>query len=118
MKDITLAAILAGALVMLSPSLASAQTEDWTAREICRAATKTYFFLREMPADTSDKGEYFRFVSDADNVYGCRLSGQRAVFKWLKNSDETMMSSSTTFRVSDGVLVIVTDMKTERFERQ
>ena len=118
MKGTILAAIFAGAVVMVSTSLASAQTEDWTAREICRAAAKTYFFLRGMPADTSDKGEYFRFVSDADNVYGCRLSGQRAVFKWLNNYDEAKTSSSTTFRVSDGVLVIVTDMKTERFERQ
>ena len=117
MKSTILAATFASAFVVLSPSLASAQTEDSTARQICRAAAKIYFFLREMPANTLDKGEYFRFVSDADNVYGCRLSGQQAVFKCLNNYNETMMSNSTTLHVYDDVLIIVTDMKTERFER-
>ena len=117
MKGAILTAAFACALAIMSPSLAAAQTGGWTERDICRAATKTYFFLREMPADTSDKGAYFRFVSNADNVYGCRVSGERAVFKWINNYYETMTSRSTTFHLSGNALIIKTDMKTERFEK-
>ncbi len=108
--------ILAAA-ISLAALPALADTDSWAGRDICRAAVKTYFFLGEPPADATDQGEYFGFVSAAGNVYTCRLAGDRAVFRWLTKSGEPMRSELTRFRVSDGVLVIKTDMSTETFER-
>ena len=94
---------------------AFAETRHWVEREICRAAVKTYFFLEAKPADAADKAGYFGFVSAADNVYSCRLEGERVLFKWQDNLGETLTSGSATFRLLDGVLTIRTDMKTEKF---
>ena len=54
---------------------ASADSGIWPDREVCRAAVKTYFFLRTNPADAVDSGGYFGFRSAAGNVYTCRIAG-------------------------------------------
>ena len=87
-------------------------------REICRAAVKTYFFLGKKPADAGDSGEYFGFSSAAGNTYTCRIAGRRAEFRWVNTSGERMKSNSTRFRVSDGTLIVETDMKKETFEKE
>ena len=109
-------AIFAAAILLATLS-ATADAGAWTEREICRAAVKTYFFLGKLPADAADQGEYFGFVSAKGNVYTCRLAGERAVFRWLTKSGEPMRSELTRFRVSDGVLVIQTDVSIETFEK-
>lgn len=109
-------AIIAGA-AMLAALPALADTGSWTERDICRAAIKTYFFLGKMPANAPDQGDYFGFASTAGNVYTCRLAEERAVFRWLTRGGEPMHSKSTRFHVSDGVLVIKTDMSTKTFEK-
>ena len=102
---------------MLGALPAVAGAGPWMERDICRAAVKTYFFLAKMPADAPDQGEYFGFVSAKGNVYTCRISGERAVFRWLTKSGEPMGSEVARFWVSDGVLVIKTDMSTKKFEK-
>ena len=104
------------AAVTLASIPAVADTDSWSERDICRAAVKTYFFLGKLPADAVDQGEYFGFVSAKGNVYTCRLAGERAVFRWLTKGGEPMRSELTRFRVSDGVLIIKTDMSTETFK--
>ncbi|MCY4547538.1 MAG: hypothetical protein OXC28_04145 [Defluviicoccus sp.] len=108
--------IIAGA-IMLATLSALADTSSWTERDICRAAVKTYFFLSEPPADADDQAGYFGFVSAAGNVYTCRLSEGRAVFRWMTKGGEPMRSELTRFRLSHGVLVIRTEMSTETFEK-
>ena len=97
------------------PSGASAESEVWTDREICRAALKTYFFLDAKPSDTSDIGQFFGFISASGNVYTCRLEGARAEFRWLNDSGQTITSKSTTFHVLGNKLTVQTDMKDELF---
>ena len=97
---------------------ASADSGMWADREICRAAVKTYFFLRTKPADAVDSGEYFGFRSAAGNVYTCRIAGQRAEIRWVNSSGKMMKSDSTRFRVSAGTLIVQTDMKEETFVRE
>lgn len=97
---------------------ASADSGMSADREICRAAVKTYFFLRTKPANAVDSGEYFGFRSAAGNVYTCRIAGQRAEFRWVNSSGKMMKSDSTRFRVSAGTLIVQTDMKKETFVRE
>ena len=97
---------------------ASADSGFWTDREICRAAVKTYFFLRTKPVDAADNGGHFGFRSDRGNVYTFRIAGQRAEFRWFNSSGKRMKSDSTRFRVSDGTLVVETDMKKEIFGKE
>ena len=117
MRDLILVILIAANIVALASS-ASGDNGAWSDREICRAAVKTYFFLGRKPTDTADNGEYFGFSSAAGNTYTCRIAGQRAEFRWVNSSGETMKSDSTRFRVSDGTLVVETDMKKERFEKK
>ena len=104
----------AGALVFT----ASADSGMWADREICRAAVKTYFFLRMKPADAVDSGKYFGLRSAAGKVYTCRIAGQRAEIRWVNSSGNLMKSDSTKFRVSAGTLIVQTDMKNETFARE
>ena len=97
---------------------ASADSGMWPDREICRAALKTYFFLRTKPANALDSGEYFGFRSTAGNIYTCRVAGQRAEFRWVNASGESMESDSTRFRVSAGTLIVQTDMMKETFGKE
>ena len=96
----------------------SADSGMWADREICRAAVKTYFFLRTKPEDAVDSGEYFGFRSAAGNVYTCRIAGQRAEFRWVNSRGKMMKSDSTRFRMSADTLIVQTDMKTETFVRE
>ena len=107
--------ILVAAHTVVLSNFASADSEVWAHREICRAAIKTYFFLGAMPSDTTDSGQYFGYLSKLGNVYMCRIVGARAEFQWLNASGQTMTSKSTKFRVRDGILTVQTDMKKERF---
>ena len=102
---------------MLAVLPALADTGSWAKRDICRAAVKTYFFLSKLPSDVADQGEYFGFTSAAGNVYTCRLVEDRAMFRWLTKGSQPMQSDVTRFRVSDGVLIIETDMSTRTFEK-
>jgi len=111
-------AIVVAANVGAPVLTASADGGIWTDREICRAAAKTYFFLRTKPADTADSGGYFGFRSERGNVYTCRIAGQRAEFRWVNSSGQRMKSDSTRFRVSDDRLIVETDMKKETFEKE
>ena len=114
--SVTSRTVIAGAIVLAAlPALAD--MGSWTERDICRAAVKTYFFLKELPADAADQAEYLGFTSAAGNVYTCRLSGERAVFRWLTKGGKPMRSRLTRFHVSHGVLVIKTDMSSETFEK-
>ncbi len=101
-----------------SACAASADSGTWTDREICRAAAKTYFFLRTRPADAVDGDGFFGFRSERGNVYTCRIAGQRAEFRWVNSSGRRMKSDSTRFRVSDDLLIVQTDMKKETFGRE
>ena len=112
---IILLAILVASHAGASGVAASADSGIWTDREICRAAVKTYFFLRQKPADTADNGDYLGFRSAAGNTYTCRIAGRRAEFRWVNSSGERMNSGSTRFRVSAGTLIVETDMKKETF---
>ena len=94
-----LLSVLVAAHAILCPIAASADSGYWTGREICRAAVKTYFFLGIEPVDAPDKGEFLGFRSASGNVYACRVAGTRTQFRWVNASDETMNSSSTTFRL-------------------
>ncbi len=109
--------MIIAAAVSLAALPALADTDSWDDRDICRAAVKTYFFLKEPPADAADQEGYFGFVSAKGNVYTCRLAGERAVFRWLTKSGEPMRSEVTRFRVSGSVLVITTDMSTKTFKK-
>ena len=117
MRIIMLAILVASHAGALA-STASADGNAWTDREICRAAVKTYFFLGKKPADAGDRGEYFGFSSATGNTYTCRIAGRRAEFRWVNTSGEKMKSDSTSFQVSDGTLIVETDMKKETFEKE
>lgn len=103
------------ACVALLPLAASAENAGWSGREICRAATKTYFFLDNLPADAPDTGGRFGFRSAKGNLYTCRIEGNVAAFHWLTASGQEMESRSTTFALADDRLVITTDILEERF---
>ena len=105
--------LIAAATVL--PVAAAADSGFWTNREICRAATKTYFFLRGKPADAKASDELFGFRSEAGYVYTCRINGTQIEFRWVDTSGATMQSDTTTFRMSDDILFVHTDMKEEGF---
>lgn len=88
---------------------------SWTDREICRAATKTYFWLSQLPSDGPDQGNYMGFMSSKPNYYTCRVDGNVAEFKWVNNSSEKMRSRSTKIEIDGSKLTITSDMKTESF---
>ena len=113
MRRFTLWLLISAAALL--PISASADNGVWTEREICRAALKTYFFLRSKPADTEDRGGFHGFRSASGYVYTCRIDGTRIEFQWVNASGTTKKSNSTTFRVSDDILFVQTDMKEERF---
>ena len=100
---------------VLSAVAASADSSFWTDREICRAAVKTYFFLRTKPADATDSDGLYGFRSAAGYTYACRIDETRVEFQWLNASGTALSSDSTTFSVLDNVLTIRTDMRDERF---
>jgi hypothetical protein len=106
------------AAAALTVSLSSAAVADdgaWTDREICRAATKTYFFLSSKPLDALDRGAGFYFRSAAGNIYSCRVEGAAAIFFWMNKSGEQMESRSTTFSVDGSRLNVKTDIMDEAF---
>ncbi len=89
----------------------------WSDREICRAATKTYFWLNEFPNDAPDKGMYMGFRSERQNYYTCRVDGEIADFYWLNDSSEKMTSRSTRIKLFGNELKIITDLSTEAFTK-
>jgi hypothetical protein len=91
---------------------------EWTDREICRAATKVYFFLSELPQDAPDQGEHMGFRSAESNYYTCRVDGGVADFRWINKSGEQMNSRVTQFEVQASTLTVKSDMQTEVFERE
>lgn len=107
--------IVASTIVALATQAVA--SESWSDREMCRAATKTYFWLKEMPTDGPDQGAFMGFKSAKNNYYTCRIDGNIADFKWVNQSSEKMRSRSTTLDVSGGTLTVNTDMKTESFTK-
>lgn len=101
--------------LIASPVLADG---TWSDREICRAATKTYFFLSEAPADATDAGRYMGYVSAKGNTYTCRVDGNVADFAWINKSGENMRSRTTTFAIAGPRLTVKTDMMTEVFKAE
>lgn len=91
--------------------------ESWSDREICRAATKTYFWLNELPSDGPDQENYMGFMSAKHNYYTCRVDGNVAEFKWVNNSSEKMRSRSTRIEINGDRLTVESDMKTESFTK-
>ncbi len=87
----------------------------WPDREICRAATKTYFWLKYLPSDAPDQGNYMGFRSAKQNYYTCRVDVDVADFKWINKSSEKMRSRSTEIEIDGSNLTIKSDMKTESF---
>ena len=106
------------ALVVLCPSAASADGGFWPDREICRAAVKTYFFLAAKPGDATDDEGFLGFRSASGNVYTCRLSGSRVIFRWVNASGEPMGSSSTTFHLMGDVLTVQTDITEKQYRAE
>jgi len=98
------------------PLALPATAADWSPREICRAATKTYFFLDALPGDAADSGDRFGFRSAAGYIYTCRLDGNIAAFYWRNSSGQPMESRSTTFALAAGRLIVTTDLGTETFD--
>ena len=105
---------VAASFYLFSPA-SFAEVWEWSEREICRAAAKTYFFLDKMPADAPDSGDYFGFLSTKGNVYTCLIRGDEAHFRWINKSGDVMTSQSTKYVVTSKSLVVTTDMKVERF---
>lgn len=89
----------------------------WTDREICRAATKTYFWLRDLPKDATDQGQYMGFMSADRHYFTCRVDGQIADLRWSDQSSAPMRSRSTRVEIEKGRLTVRSDRKTERFTR-
>ena len=108
--------LIATALIALVPSALLAEAGYWTDREICRAATKTYFFTSSRPADAPDQGDRLGFISDSGNIYTCRIEGTSVAFYWVNDSGETMESSSSSFSIVGDQLHVRTDMMEEIFE--
>jgi len=96
----------------------SAAAGEWTDREICRAATKVYFFLPELPQDAPDQGEHMGFVSAKNNYYTCRADGGVADFRWINKSGEQMTSRVTKYSVAGSSMTVESDLQTETFERE
>lgn len=105
------------ALVISFLATQAGATESWSDREICRAATKTYFWLNELPSDGPDQGNYMGFMSAKRNYYTCRVDGNVADFKWVNKSSEKMRSRSTTIQINGNRLTVESDMKTENFTK-
>ncbi len=95
-----------------------AASENWSKREICRAATKVYFFLSDLPKDAADKSFFMGFLSSTGNYYFCRLDGLKAEFMWRDASGEEKSSSVTTFEVSGSALMIKSDLQSETFQSE
>lgn len=89
--------------------------ESWPDWEICRVATKTYFWLNTVPVDAPDQGKYMGFQSVKKNYYTCYFDGDIADFKWTNKSSEEMRSRSTKFKRTGNRLTVITDIKTENF---
>jgi len=105
------------AIAIFFSATESTAGETWSDRDICRAATKTYFWLSELPSDAPNQGQYMGFRSAKQNYYTCRVDDRVADFRWLNKSSESMKSRSTKIVVSDGTLTVISDMKTERFTK-
>jgi hypothetical protein len=90
----------------------------WSEREICRAATKTYFWLSDLPSDALDSGGYMGFASAEQNYYTCRVEGNVADLAWINRSAEDMRSRSTTFSIIGNALTVKSNMNTERFSKK
>lgn len=84
-------------LFALTQSLAA---EGWSDREVCRAATKTYFWLDKLPVDAPDKGDFMGFLSEKKNYYTCRINGDIADLSWVNMSSEKNEQSKHKGRIS------------------
>lgn len=105
--------IIAIGLIAASPAVAG----EWADREICRAATKVYFCLPELPQDAPDQGEHMGFVSAKNNYYTCRADGGVADFRWTNKSGEQMTSRVTSYSIVGPSLTVKSDLQTETFGR-
>ncbi len=88
----------------------------WNDVSICRAALKTYFFLKELPEFRNTQERLHIFESNSGNSYACSINGSVAEFIWLNQQGKTMTSKSTLFSFSNSNLEVISDMQTEIFE--
>ena len=93
----------------------SAAENNWSDREICRSATMAYFWLDELPTDSSDKDDLFGFRSTASNYYTCQVVGRFIHFAWATEVGEAMRSESTTFQIQGNKLTVTTDLMAQEF---
>ena len=87
----------------------------WSHREVCRAATKVYFWLNELPTDASDQDGFFGFRSAASNYYRCQVIGRSVHFSWLNDDADEMLDENTTYRIVNNRLIVTTDLTTDEF---
>ena len=112
-KNLILSATLS--IATFFSGLSFADDSFWDNHAICRAAVKTYFFLKSQPSDAADRGLFYGFRSDSGNLYTCRIEDSTAVFRWINKAGDTMNSRSTTFTLNGDQLVVKTDMLVETF---
>ncbi|MBV2361717.1 hypothetical protein KUH32_18275 [Thalassococcus sp. CAU 1522] len=87
----------------------------WTDLEVCRAATKVYFFLDQAPVDVEGQQGFWTFESQAGNRYTCHILDEMAVFVWTNKSGERMSSVSTRVSQTGSELTVKTDLAQEKF---
>lgn len=87
----------------------------WSDLEVCRAATKVYFFLSQAPRDVEGQQGFWTFESQAGNRYTCHILDEMAVFVWTNKSGEQMSSVSTRVSQTGGDLIVKTDLVREKF---
>lgn len=87
----------------------------WSDLEVCRAATKVYFFLDQAPVDVEGQQGFWTFESQAWNRYTCHIQGQMAAFVWTSKSGERISSVSTRVFQTGGALIVKTDLLEEKF---
>jgi hypothetical protein len=105
-------------LILLVTFLAtqSFAATEWSDREICRAAAKTYFWLSDLPSDAPDQNDYMGFRSAAQNYYTCRIDGNNVDFVWKNDASVDMRSQNTKFIVRGNELTVTTDLAAETFK--
>lgn len=87
----------------------------WSDLEVCRAATKVYFFLDQAPRDIEGEQGFWTFESQAGNRYTCHILDGMAVFVWTNKSGERMSSVSTRVSHEGADLIVKTDLREEKF---
>lgn len=107
--------LLIAAAFHMMPLTATAESGNWTEREICRAATQVYFFLSSPPEDISIEEGEMHFISATGSIYQCRLTSSTAVLSWTNNSGKGMVSESTRYVVYGDKLQVNTDLSEKIF---